>query len=163
MANHPWSTFSKKKKISHRNAIERLYGDKIEKAEIAPEKVQTLNDEAPVKPKVATEQQEQFKFAHWLRLNKIRFYHPPNGGNRDLIEASKLKRLGVSPGVPDIVIPIAVEPYHSLYIELKRTKGGSVSPEQKDWLEWLNFNGHRAVICKGADAAIEIVKQYLGL
>jgi hypothetical protein len=36
---------------------------------------------------------------------------------------------GVSPGVPDLFIPDWL-----LWVEMKREKGGRVSPEQKDWI-----------------------------
>ena len=33
-------------------------------------------------------------------------YHVPNGGSRNKAEASKLKRMGVRAGVPDLVLPV---------------------------------------------------------
>ena len=33
--------------------------------------------------------------------------HIPNGGSRNVIEATKLKRMGVRPGVPDLFIPVS--------------------------------------------------------
>lgn len=112
-----------------------------------------------------SEQQEQFVLVHWLRLKNIKHHHSPNGGSRNIIEATKFKRLGTSAGFPDVIIPYKNDSkgYGSLYIELKRFKGGVTSPEQKEWLEWLNSHGHLAVVCKGADEAIKIITEYLGI
>jgi hypothetical protein len=47
-------------------------------------------------------------------------------------------------------------------IELKRSKGGRVSPEQAQWLRILSDNGWRAVVCHGAYDAINEVKALYG-
>jgi hypothetical protein len=60
---------------------------------------------------------------------------------------------GVSPGVPDLFIPAWL-----LWIEFKKTKGGSVSAEQRDWIEYLNLIGHKTFVAKGAEAAKSHVK-----
>ena len=112
--------------------------------------------------KCLTEQNEQFVLVHWLRKMGIRHHHSHNGGKRDLIEAAKFKRLGCSRGFPDLIIPYKNDSkgYASLYIELKRVRGGSVSTEQKEWLEWLNGHGQLAVVCKGAEEAKKVIKEY---
>ena len=75
----------------------------------------------------------------------------------------KAKRQGMPKGFPDINLPVVCYPWNSLYIELKRVKGGVVSKEQKWWLERLREQGHKAVVAKGHEAAIEIIKNYLGI
>lgn len=136
------------------NAYGQLYGD------LKPLPAKTKRK---VERKCPTEQQEQFKLVHWLRLQNILFYHIPNGGKRNIIEAAKFKRLGVSPGVPDICLPIPHDRkgHHGLYIELKTISGGVISDSQQEWIEKLTKNGYLAVICKGADEAIEVIKDYL--
>ena len=67
----------------------------------------------------------------------------------------KLKVEGVSKGVPDLHIPA-----WSLWIEMKRTQGGVVSPEQKDWKEYLESIGHTVLICKGCEDAINQVNTF---
>lgn len=52
-------------------------------------------------------------------------------------------------------------PAWSLWIEMKRTKGGSVSAEQKDWLQYLEGIGHTAIVCRGAEDAKRQVEQHL--
>lgn len=102
-------------------------------------------------------------------------YANQNAGKRTPAERRVLRE-GLKSGVPDICLPVArfwvpqrgpmkgqwVES-HSLYIELKRTKGGKVSPEQREWIKKLRAQGHWVEVCRGAVEAIEIIKEYLGL
>jgi hypothetical protein len=88
-------------------------------------------------------------------------YHVPNGGHRNPATAGRLKAEGVKKGVPDICLPVPRGGYHSLYIELKRRKGGRVEPEQTEWLEELGRQGHYVAICNGYDSAIDTIERYL--
>lgn len=64
------------------------------------------------------------------------------------------KREGVKPGMPDYVI---VYPSKVLFLEMKRAKGGVVSPEQKKWLEILNNKSTATGVGKGFESAKAIV------
>jgi hypothetical protein len=55
----------------------------------------------------------------------------------------------------------AIEIYHGLYIEMKRSKGGTVSPEQKVWISLLKQQGYEAIVCRGADEAKQAIESYL--
>jgi hypothetical protein len=110
-----------------------------------------------------TEEAEQIKLAVWLTKQGIKFYAIPNGGSRNLLEAVKLKRSGVQPGIPDICIPVPRSPYHGAYIELKRVKGGKVSDAQHYWLGILRENGYYAEVACGFEEAKEMVMHYLSL
>jgi len=66
-----------------------------------------------------------------------RYFAVPNGGVRNIREASRLKGEGVRPGVPDICI-IARSGYVG-FLEVK-TKTGKLSPAQKEWRDWLVGN-----------------------
>lgn len=112
---------------------------------------------------VPTEREEQIPFVKYLRLKKIPFYHTPNGEKRPLGAGYNLKCMGVSPGVPDICIPVPKGKYHGLYIELKRIKGSCLRDEQKFWLGLLNEQGYYAVMCKGWEAAVKVVEFYMSL
>lgn len=116
-----------------------------------------------MKIQVPSEDQEQAKLCKWLRLQRIRFFAIPNGSSRHLLEAIKLKRCGVQPGVPDICIPIPSGSYHGLFLELKRVKGSKVSDSQLYWMTFLREQGYYAEIAYGADQAISIVDEYLAL
>jgi hypothetical protein len=109
-----------------------------------------------------TEDWEQAKLVTWLSKNDIPHFAIPNGGWRSMLEAVRMKRTGTKAGIPDVCIPLAKEPYHGLYIELKPLKGGRVSDNQKYWLDLLNRNGYFATIAHGADEAIGIVLNYMG-
>lgn len=98
----------------------------------------------------------------WLKLRKIEFFAIPNGGKRGVIEAALLKRSGVVPGVPDIFIPRPTARYAGLFVEMKRKSGGIISSEQHAWIDLLNKLGYFAIVCRGADEAIDIVKWYFG-
>jgi hypothetical protein len=110
-----------------------------------------------------TEQQEQIALVKWLKLNSIMHTASANGGRRDLVDAVNLKRAGVSAGFPDLEIPIPFNGKHGLYIEMKRMRGGVVSLEQKEWLDYLNLVGYVAKVAHGCHEGIEIVREYLGM
>lgn len=114
-----------------------------------------------------TESQEQQLLFEWAALSAGRWpelalmYHIPNGGSRSKAEAGRFKAEGVKSGVPDICLPAARGGYHGLYIELKRVKGGRVSPAQQGWIAALRDQGYCACVCKGWDDAAHVIKAYL--
>lgn len=122
----------------------------------------TLGRETP------TEDWEQTMLAKYLDLlfrdGKVKWTHPPNGGNRDKVTAARLKTHGVKKGVPDVLIFGAPPNYPEapgVAIELKRREGGQTSKEQKDWLEHLENQGWCCSVCKGWEEA-RIYLQELG-
>ena len=117
-------------------------------------------------PLEAEEQKALFEWAGYMggRHPELRFmYHVPNGGRRNAREAAMLKAEGVKAGVPDIVLPASRGGYHGLYIELKRQKSGSLSKEQREYLEYLKEQGYRAVMCRGWRQAADVIQAYLEL
>jgi len=70
------------------------------------------------------------------------------------------RQMGVRKGVPDLCLPIPTKEYHGLFIEMKAGKG-KPSEEQKDWINFLNTVGYKAVICNGWKAAAEELKKYM--
>ena len=112
----------------------------------------------------ATEEEEQKALVDWLKLKKIPFYHIPNGMNSSKREGIRFKRLGLSPGIPDICLPVSSQTgYHALYIELKRVKKGRATQYQKNWIDKLNQLGNLAVICFGWQEATKVIENYLNL
>jgi len=110
-----------------------------------------------------TEYDEQltvFEYAHGYGGNldgRLRLLHAvenSKGAGRPAAGAIE------SAGVPDMFLPVAVNPFHGLYIELK-TRKGKVSAKQKEWQRRLRLQGYASEICFGADRAIEILQQYL--
>ena len=99
---------------------------------------------------IRTEHEEQSLFVQWFRREYpgVRIFAIPNGEQRSPSVACRLKTEGVSRGVPDLFVPA-----WGLWIEMKRTKGGVVSVEQADWIEYLQGLGYAAVVCRGCDEA----------
>lgn len=108
------------------------------------------------------EQRECEVFADYLRMRGLLFAHIANesGMRLPMGVIRKRSRMGYGKGVPDYIVIV----YCTLiFIEMKREKGGRVSPEQKAWIEKLNLvNGVKAFICCGATEAINVVEEYLG-
>ena len=118
---------------------------------------------------VPKEDDEQMAFVQWCRLNNLIVHHSGNeiGGSTRAVKvrAIKMKKMGTSKGFPDLLVFIPVygvtkhiDCYQMCAIEMKRKKGSTTSPEQKQWLKVLEMAGIPSAICKGADAAIEFVE-----
>lgn len=75
----------------------------------------------------------------------------------------KAKRQGMPKGFPDLFLPVRNKTHSGLFCELKRLRGSIVSPEQKWWLKRLNEQGFLAVVARGHEEAIGIIKSYLGI
>jgi hypothetical protein len=97
-----------------------------------------------------TEHEEQCDFVRWFRRKfaDVRIFAIPNGGYRSQAAGAKLKAEGASAGVPDLFVPA-----WRLWIEMKRQKGGRVSPEQTDWIAYLESLGHTCIVCPGSENA----------
>jgi len=111
---------------------------------------------------IPTEEQEQLALVQWLELHKIRYTHVPNEGKHKVQYRAKQKRLGVKPGVPDLLIfdrPPLYPEHVGVAIELKRQKGGRVTPEQTAWLEHLKARGWAVAVCRGAMEAIRFLQE----
>ena len=120
-----------------------------------------------MRERVASEALEQkwlFEWAAynvWLHPELQLMFHVPNGGSRDVREAHNLKMQGVKAGVPDICLPIPRGQYHGMFIEMKKSKGGVVSQEQKGWLMRLNEQGYKAIVAHGFEEAKTAIEKYL--
>jgi hypothetical protein len=106
--------------------------------------------------KIPSEDREQMLFVKWFRrtYEGVRIFAIPNGGSRRPSEGAKLKATGVQKGVPDLFVP-----QWNMWIEMKRQKGGVVSPEQKDWAEYLRAIGHTVIIARGFEDAKAQINQ----
>ena len=113
--------------------------------------------------KPPSEHAEQATLVQWFKMAHpdLRVFAIPNGGKRGKLEAMRLRLEGVSPGVPDIMLPTPRGQHHGLFIEMKRTKGGSVSKEQKDWIAYLQAQGYQAIVCRGFEEAKREIECYL--
>ena len=101
--------------------------------------------------KPRSEHAEQVDFVSWFRLSypEVLIFAIPNGGYRSPATANRLKAEGVVKGIPDLYIPA-----WNLWVEMKRTKGGSVSPDQKSMMEYLTkYCRHQTMVAKGSEDA----------
>uniref|UniRef100_A0A6H1ZER9 Putative VRR-NUC domain-containing protein n=1 Tax=viral metagenome TaxID=1070528 RepID=A0A6H1ZER9_9ZZZZ len=122
-----------------------------------------MNNKIPI-PK---EYDEQVMLFEWADLMSAR--HPElylltgslNGVRLTIGQAVKAKRAGMKKGYPDIHLPVSRGGFHSLYIELKRLKGGRVEPEQKAWHGRLRLEGNKVMVCRGSVEASEVIMDYL--
>jgi hypothetical protein len=107
--------------------------------------------------RIPTEHEEQRELVRWFRQTwpGVRIFAIPNGGARSKATAGRLKAEGVSSGVPDLFIPA-----WSLWVEMKRSKGGSLSAEQKDWIAYLESVGFCCIVGKGAGHAKEQISAF---
>jgi len=103
-----------------------------------------------VADRIPTEHEEQRELVRWFRHRwpLVRIMAIPNGGARNIATATRLKAEGVSAGVPDLFVPA-----WRLWVEMKRTKDGRASPQQKDWIEYLRSIQYTCLIAHGAEDA----------
>lgn len=107
---------------------------------------------------IPTESAEQVTFVNEFerRYSPVRIFAIPNGGLRNKVVARRMKLEGLKKGVPDLFVP-----EWCLWIEMKRTKGGTVSKEQKDWINYLQSIGHAVIIGKGWQDAINQIEAFI--
>ena len=100
--------------------------------------------------RIPTEHEEQRELVRWFRQTwpGVRIFAIPNGGQRSMATAARLKAEGVSSGVPDLFVPA-----WGLWVEMKRIKGGKLSSEQKDWIAYLESVEFCCIVGKGAEDA----------
>ncbi len=115
-----------------------------------------------------SEDTEQTLVIEWAQWNTGKYpelsllHHIPNGGSRNRLEAVKLKRMGVKAGVPDLHLPAPKGKYCGLYIEMKYGSG-RIQDTQKAFMKDAASRGNYCVVCYGAQAAIEVLENYLRL
>ncbi len=107
---------------------------------------------------IRTESQEQIAVAGLLRIYQaqgkvICFSKLAQETFTKYISVKRKNRLeGLNPGVPDMLIVFSGK---LLFIELKRVRGGTLSPDQKVWGEALTQVSGNVyyTLCKGFDEA----------
>ena len=113
-----------------------------------------------------SEHDEQVKLFQWAAYRLPVYpelalmFAIPNGGQRNIVVANKLKAEGVKAGVPDICLPVARGKYHGLFLELKHGRNKATA-EQQYWLERLTAQGYRAVVVYEFEGARDALIDYL--
>ncbi|MBD4207883.1 VRR-NUC domain-containing protein [Xanthomonas citri pv. citri] len=121
-----------------------------------------------------TEDGEQIALMGWAaraifhrKFPELRMLHAvPNGGERNVVIATKLKATGVKAGVPDLFLDVARHGMHGLRIEMKRSTihGGSpsqASDKQLQWRDWYYDEGFGWALACGWKEARDIIVAYL--
>lgn len=105
-----------------------------------------------------TEDQECYLLVEYLNLKNIKYTHINNEmWTKSWKQKARAKRMGVSPGFPDYLILIKNK---LMAIEMKRSKGGVLSDNQREWLEALKACGIDGYVCKGFEEAKKIIDSY---
>lgn len=113
---------------------------------------------------IPLEDDEHIAFVDWFELAHptIDLIHIPNGELRDsnrqraMIRGRKLKRMGVKKGVWDLLFPDIF-----LWVEMKRQKGGRLTPEQKLFRERREAAGYKCLVANGWLDGMAKIKEYL--
>ena len=109
-----------------------------------------------------SEHEHQCKVVKWCRDNKITVFSVPNGfisGSSSPTYMSYMRAEGLLPGACDLV----VLPGNgvTVFMEMKKEKGGVLSDAQKKFRDFLLGNGYCYCLAKGANEAIEFIKEKL--
>jgi len=117
--------------------------------------------------RLSSESGEQAALFAWARLAQgrypeLRLLNASLSGVRLFPgQARKAKTLGMVRGFPDVFLPVRKAGYGGLFIELKRPRGGKLTPEQRAWLAELGEQGYLAVCCRGFEEARTVIQSYL--
>lgn len=107
----------------------------------------------------------QVECVKWFRLQypklRLRLFAVPNGGQRNVIVASKMKAEGVLSGVADLILLKSNGKYAALLVEMK-TKKGRQSETQKLWEADVCKNGeYKYVLCRSIEDFISAIRSYI--
>jgi len=108
---------------------------------------------------IPTEEQEQQMFIGWLVISDLNYWHTPNSTyTKSWKQKARNKLMGVQSGIPDLFVIVNNQ---LVGVEMKRTKGGVVSANQKVWIERLNNANVPTKVCKGAQEAIKYIQEFM--
>ncbi len=118
---------------------------------------------------VGNEYFEMVAIFDWIRFNQDlarKSFHCPNEAKRSPRLGAMMKRMGMLAGVSDIFIAKPKNGFHGFFIEVKakdaKGKYGKPTESQIRFIEDMREEGYRGEFANGADAAIGLIKDYLG-
>lgn len=120
-------------------------------------------------PRPPSEHTEQVELLKWWRvvaplqygIDADLLFAVPNGGLRNIGTAQRLKAEGVIAGVADLFLAVPVQPYHGLFLEMKRQRLGHQSAAQKIFAGKVEQMGYAYFLAKGAADAEKMIQSYL--
>jgi hypothetical protein len=104
----------------------------------------------------------QKSVAKYLDAKGLLWCHPPNGGTRNIVEATKLKAMGTKSGVPDCLIFTRKGGFSGLIIELK-VGYNKPSENQVQFMNSLEKEGWLVVVSWSLDHCIALIDWYVSL
>lgn len=108
---------------------------------------------------IPTEEVEQANFVQWLDIRGYRYTAIPNSTyTKSFQQKMKNRRMGLRAGFPDMVV---IADGKFMCVEMKRSKGGTLSPFQREWIDALRAVGVPVGVCKGTSEAIAFVNSVL--
>lgn len=113
-----------------------------------------------MRPKQQSEQAIQEAVAAWSRRGGYLFHADPLGLLRGIRGGMRAKAAGARKGWPDLVYLLAGG--RSVYVELKRLRGGVVSPEQEEVHGEMRAAGHEVHVVRAVDGR-DAIAQIRGL
>lgn len=124
----------------------------------------------PAKPTMETESQAQQRVMKWWKLwhqsygfsdERVLMAFPLQGA-RTQRNGARMKAEGLRAGTPDMLLAVARNGKHGLWIELKRDQRSRATPQQNAFIAMLERQGYAALVCHSADLAINAIQIYLG-
>ncbi len=85
----------------------------------------------------------------------------PNGGQRHVLVAARMKAEGVLAGVPDLFIPIPSGTYAGMFIEMKYGNG-KPTESQVNIMQKLRDNNYKVIVCNSFEMFEYEVGHYFG-
>ena len=115
------------------------------------------------------EKDEQISFVSYCELHDIDVistqngFKMPKGSFNRVGYSNTLKKMGMRKGFPDLIVLARnkSKTHEVLFIEMKRQKGGTVQPEQKEWIEKLDGMDYCVGVAYGYESAVRILNMYL--
>jgi len=107
---------------------------------------------------IASEEQTHRALIDYLKIAAkpgVHWHHCPNGGHRAPKTAATLKAMGARAGIPDLTL---IAGGKVTFLELKRERGGRLSPPQIAMHQELRNAGAAVITCQGFDSAVEALR-----
>ena len=118
---------------------------------------------------IVTESQHQRELLKWWALAHRHFGLPECALLKVRNEAAGSSRIamaiakaeGLRKGASDLLLTVARGPWHGMWIELKKKDGGTLSEEQRIFLQEERGCGFYGVVCHGWEDAKDQIEAYL--
>jgi hypothetical protein len=150
------------------SAIDRYYATHNTgemQAEHAQEERRQAKREARQAKGIVTEHEEQRQVVDWLEAHGHRFFAVCNGVVFGMPRQAAIRyhaylcAEGKRKGVPDLWIGPPKGDRVWTVLEMKAAGAGPPTPEQRDWLDYCEQMGMRALVAHGADEAIRKLRE----